>query len=59
MAVGDTETTVVVQVEECDVKMKIDTRAEVDVMPLRVFKHLNNRSKEQLKLAHTNMKLLG
>ena len=59
VAVGDTETTVAVQVEECDVKMKIDTGAEVDVMPLRDFKQLNNRSKEQLKLTHTNMKLLG
>ena len=59
MTAGDKEATVIIQVEDCNVKMKIDTGAEVDVMPLRVFKQLNNRCKEQLRLNPTNMKLLG
>ena len=59
MTAGDKEATVIIQVEDCNVKMKIDTGAEVDVMLLRVLKQLNNRCKEQLVLYPTNMKLLG
>ena len=59
MTAGNKEGTVIIQVEDCNVKMKIDTGAEVDVMPLRVFKQINNRCKEQLTLNPTNMKLLG
>ena len=48
---GDSEETVVIQLEECVIK--------IDVMPLRVFMQANNRCKEQLMLNPTKMKFSG
>ena len=50
---GENEATIVIQVEGCNGKMEIDTCTEVDAMPLRDFKQLNNRCKEQLILNPT------
>ena len=56
----NTEATVVLRIKDAKVRMKIDTGAEVDVMPLRVFNQVNDRNKESiLTLKSTSTKLIG
>ena len=56
----NTEATVVLHIKDAKVRMKIDTGAEVNVMPLRVFNQVNDRSKESiLTLKSTSTKLTG
>ena len=56
----NTEVTVVLHMKDAKVRMKIDTGAEVDVMPLRVFNQVNNRNKESiLTLKYRSAKLIG
>ena len=56
----NTEVTVVLHMKDAKVRVKIDTGAEVDVMPLRVFNQVNNRNKESiLTLKYRSAKLIG
>ena len=55
-----TEATVVLHSKDAKVRMKIDTRAEVDVIPLRVFNQVNDRNRESiLTLKYRSAKLIG
>ena len=56
----NTEATVSLHIKDAKVRMKIDTGAEVDVMPLRVFNQVNDRNKESiLTMKSTSTKLIG
>ena len=56
----NTEATVILHIKDANVRMKIDTGAEVDVMPLRVFNQVNDRNKESiLTIKSTSTKLIG
>ena len=56
----NTEATVVLHIKDAKVRMKIDTGAEVTVMPRRVFNQVNDRNKESiLTLKSTSTKLIG
>ena len=56
----NTEATVILHIKDAKVRMKIDTGAEVDVMPLRVFNQVNDRNKESiLTMKSTSTKLIG